>query len=314
MRRTITRFAAAVLTAALLACSFPAALAAGPEETEQSENTAMYAFDPADNVHQYERDWDLLYDAYINGGVINGYAVTESTTYGFGFRHAAAGSGTSSISFKIKMPEGKTAKYVQIGIRLNDYTDVPSEQKGLFICVNSEGKLGIPAVKGSRIEGQLTGYSFVDGRKICVEDDADANAVTVYFEDGGEMVKIARLGIDGGRVTVNYENETLSPVTVDYGREIYKSGYISVYAMTVNTVFTDVSVTLPIETPVKTDEEPQKQQSETPEKPSRKSVVLWGIAALIPAAAIAISAILLIKDKKKSVQKTGPQEEDQKCE
>ncbi len=42
-----------------------------------------------------------------------------------------------------------------------------------------------------RVVTEETGYSFSEGIEIYLEDDADANVITVSFGDGGRKVKIA---------------------------------------------------------------------------------------------------------------------------
>ena len=322
MGNRLKKLILAVLTAAVLASSCFAPAASAEERKEYVKHTT-YVTDPEKGVQNGDRNWDLLFDAYSEGGSIGGYAATESGWFGVGFRRPSPGRGTVTVSFDLKMPEGKTAKYVQVGLRLGDYTDTPAELKGFYVCVNSIGKLGLSSANGKKVEGQETGYPFTEGRKVYIEDNADLGEVTVYFEDQGNKVEAARCRIDGSTVTMEYADGSLSPVSVDYRHEIHKDGYISVLSASLGSVLSGISVTLPSysftefdnseETVVgsgdrvadegNTDENSgaPKDNTANSRSGSRTGLLIGlGAAGAVLIAAAAAAAVMLVKGKKKA--------------
>jgi hypothetical protein len=320
MGSTMKKLIPALLTAALFATSFFAAARA--EERKEYVKHTTYVTDPEKGVRNGDRNWDLLFDAYSEGGSIGGYAATESGWFGVGFRRPSPGRGTVTVSFDLKMPEGKTAKYVQVGLRLGDYTDTPAELKGFYVCVNSIGKLGLSSANGKKVEGQETGYPFTEGRKVYIEDNADLGEVTVYFEDQGNKVEAARCRIDGSTVTMEYADGSLSPVSVNYRHEIHKDGYISVLSSGLGTVLSELSVTLPsysftefendTETVVGSGADEaegdagnesgaSKNDTSDTRSGSRTGLLIGlGAAGAVLIATAAVAAVMLVKGKKKA--------------
>ncbi|MBQ4065034.1 MAG: hypothetical protein IJD10_02925, partial [Clostridia bacterium] len=197
-------------------------------EKGQYSKDITYIADLDAGIAKNDLNWDLLYDAYSDNGVIYGTATNESGIYGVGFRHATYGRGKSEISFKLTIPDYVT-EYVSVAMRLNSYHDLAVDQTGIRVYINSKGEIGLKFSGTSQdLTTRATGFSFAEGRNVYITDDAENNVITVYFDDNGTRVKVAEVAINRGTATLTPADTTLTAVTKNYGYNIYTDGYISI--------------------------------------------------------------------------------------
>lgn len=239
------RIAGIIGLAVLIAAAAVSFLPAGAEgNAQQYEKITTYIADLESGIANDDNNWDLLFDAYISGGKITGNCGSESGFYGAGFRHKTSGRGIAAISANISIPEGRKG-FVQFGLRLDDYMCSGGEKKGLFICVNASGQLGLLNVSGKKVNAKDTGYSFTEGRQVYIEDNASDNVITVYFDNGGQKVKVAECVIAESTATLRFEDDSIAPVEVKYGQTIYRDGYVSVTSQAAGANISALSVSLP---------------------------------------------------------------------
>ena len=217
------------------------------EEAQEYVKNTTYIAGLESGIEPDDRNWELLYDAVSKDGKISGSAASESGIYGVGFKHKTPGRGTSVISADITVPEAKNDKtgFVEIALRLNSMTDGRLDKKGFRICIEGGGKIGILYASANKKRSQQTKYTFTDGRKIYIEDNADENVITLFVDDAGQKVKVAECVIDGQRVTMFYADEGLEPVSTDFGFDIYRDGFVSITDDAQGMYISDLSVTVP---------------------------------------------------------------------
>ena len=208
---------------------------------------AEYIPDLNGGISDHDPDWELLHTAYAEGGKLTGSVMTESGLFGIGFKHKTSGRGTTVITadITVPVPEGNKSGFVEIALRLNDFTDNKTEKKGVRIGVDGSGQIGIAASSGRKFTSQKTRFTFAEGRKIYIEDNADTNVITVYVDDAGEKVKVADCVISGRNVTMYYAEGGLPSVMAGYSYDIYPDGYISITSGARYVSVSDISVKLP---------------------------------------------------------------------
>ena len=204
MKRKSIKFNRSV-PALLAAVSILLAALALPLVTAANEGTAA-AGDTANASGQYvkyvtyvpdltqepdgsDNNWDALFEVYVGGGEMYGFCSGESGVYGIGCRHKTPGRGTAAFSANVKIPADKKG-CVMFAFRQADYTDVRQERKGIRICIDSLGRLGVMNPNGSLWVGADV-WDFTEGRTVYFEDDAELNVITVSVDDGGTKVKVA---------------------------------------------------------------------------------------------------------------------------
>lgn len=309
------RSAAAILLTCLLVLTLaaPAAIVSADAGTENgaAENggdRSEFVADFEAGISNDDPDWDLLYTAYSKEGKLTGFALSESGVYGIGFRHKTPGNGVAALAFKLSVPAPEDNKnaYVEIALRLNDYTDGKAEKKGFRICVDGAGQFGLIASSGKRFTAQQTKYTFAEGRMIYVEDDADANIVTVYVDDAGAKVKAAECVVNGQTVTMSFADGGPAPIKVDYGYEIYRDGYISITTGAKDMAVSELSVTLPGYYAA-SDDDPEATTDASANEPARNAgkkrvnakLIIYGIAAAVLLAAVIVLGVMLGKTAKR---------------
>jgi len=261
------------------------------------ENGTTFIPDLEAGISGSDPDWDLLFDSYTFEGSITGTALTDAGVYGVGFKHKTPGYGVTSVSAKITVPGEK--KYVQLGLRLNDYTDMDTEKKGIRVCVGSDGQLGLLSANGKTVNSRDTGYSFASGRMLYLEDDADRNVITVFTEENGSKIKLAECAIEGRKATLKFADSRLEPVEVDYSHDIYADGYISITTSALNVSITALSISVPAFYPA-----PVSASSSASDTSARsgsmsgEDIALYFAAAGLLLAVIAAAAILLVREKR----------------
>ena len=242
----MNRFLKTVFLAISLALALNSALtvfaASDIESLRQYEKKITYVADLEHGLFDDDPNWDLLNEVNVSEGAFYGFPVSASGEYGIGFKHRTGGIGKTVIAACIKIPEEKSG--VIISLRLSDYTDSRKEPKGIRIWLGAGGETGLYDPVSRKLAAQNTGYSFSEGRKIYVEDDADANVITVYVDDAGQKVKTMECVIGERKAELRYEKAELTPLTLEYGYDVYKDGYISLTSGVMKTYFSDISVTL----------------------------------------------------------------------
>ena len=255
---TVKKSAASIITAAfmlaiMLAAMLPVFSRASLTQPEHGggdnavyEKRITYVADIKGGIKETDANWDTINEVFYGGGELNGACLSEAGVYGIGFRHKTPGRGISTVGATVRFDSVKPG-YAMFALRTDDYTDILREEKGIFLCVNEEGSLGIADPVYRRVVTEETGYSFAEGREIYLEDDADANVITVSFGDGGRKVKIADCVIDGGgrSAVMRFEGEAAKELKVDFRHEIFRDGYVSVTSNVGKVYFSNVSVTLP---------------------------------------------------------------------
>ena len=208
-------------------------------------------------------DWDCLFDARAEGGVLVGSPSDESGIYGIALRHKTYGRGTTQLSFRLNIPE-YTSEYVSIALRLNDYYDIAAEQTGFRIYVNRDGRVGMKFAGSSDMVTYVeTGYSFVGGRNVYVSDDAETNVITLSFDnDQGVKTTVATFTVDRGNVTMTTPGENGRTISKFYGYNIYRDGYMSITTDGFDVTLDDLKVVTPIYSSVKFAEEEKPQPSD----------------------------------------------------
>ena len=250
--RIRTVLAAVIAAVSIAAAGIALSLTAGAEATQQYEKRTTYVADLENGIDLSDSNWDLLYDARIADGKLSGTAQSESGYYGIGFRRRTTGRGTTVISADVKIPEAANNKngFLEFGLRLGDYTDNKIEKKGIRVCVEGGGKIGIIASLGKVISCQKTEYTFTEGRRIYIEDNADTNVITVFVDDGGQKVRVAECTVLGKVATMEYADAGLEAVTVEYDHEIQRAGYIALNTDEKQLEISALSVTVPSFSPV----------------------------------------------------------------
>ena len=326
IRRTVPAALLAVFIALTLLRPFPAVRAA---EKAEYVRYVTYVLDLEKGIGQDDGNWAELFEVYYTNGEMIGFGLSDSGVFGLGFRHKTPGKGKTAISARVRIPENKIG-YVAFGLRLADYTDVRTERKGIMICVDVKGRLGVYDPGARTPVFRETGFSFAEGRKIYLEDDADANVITVSVDDGGNRILLAECVIDeaGRSVTMDFPDGRTEPLTVHYWYDLYRDGYISMTTGIGNTGFSDVAVTLPCYS-----REPYEEPAMTvfggenvsgirhsgapsEEKPSvdygaLARMILSGVLGLALAALAAVAAIKLIKTGR--AEKAAKKEVETSC-
>ena len=324
MRKQKTAPIRIILTAVIaLVCVIAAVAAgvlpAGAAETQYEKRTT-YVADFENGIDQNDQYWDLLYNAYITGGKLAGTSISESGYYGIGFRKRTPGRGTIVISAEVTIPEAENNKngFLEFGLRLGDYTDNKTERKGIRVCVEGGGKIGIISALGKVISCQQTKYTFTEGRRIYIEDNADTNIITVFVDDAGQKVRVAECTIQENMAFMEYPDEGLETVTVNYDHEIHREGYIALNTDGKGVYISSLSVTLPSfsTTPYAQAEEtiigsgakaddgqtgPEDNKDKTEPGSSggfNAMLIVYPVIALVLAAVITVLAVMLAKIKK----------------
>ncbi|MBO4327420.1 MAG: hypothetical protein J5950_09125 [Clostridia bacterium] len=245
MKNKVKTMLIALLTTLLLTCLFPAP-AAGTNETQEYERTTTYIADLESAAKGADANWDGLHEVYYDERGLYGLNISEAAIYGIGFRHKTPGRGKTVICANVTIPAEKDG-YVAFALRQADYTDIAEERKGLRICFDSAGRLGLIGDNGrSMLMGEAV-CSFEEGRTVRIEDDEDANIITVSIDDGGRTVKAAECVIDEAArtATMIFSDGAYGNIVAEYGYEICRYGYISITSRIRSVFFNDVSVTLP---------------------------------------------------------------------
>ena len=275
-----------------------------------------YLQDFAKDITVDNPNWDTLFNAYVQDGALVGMPSDESGVYGIGFRHSTYGRGTSELSFSLKIPE-YTEEYVAIALRLNDYYDVASEQTGLRLYVNKDGRIALKFAGASdTLTYRETGYSFENARRVLVSDDADRNVITLSFaDDNGQLQKVADFTVADGTVTMSPVSG--ERVTKFYGYNIYRDGYMSVTTAGYDVELTDMKLVLPVYSmvpfTVTEQENPDGPHTpdtpENPEKPGDNKSPVTGVAfSFMSVAVLMAAAIVLLTFQQRKKENTQTDE------
>ena len=301
MKRIIKSVILAISLMLAVIVALPAFAASDQNSSGQYGKTITYKVDLEHGLFDKDPDWDLLHEVNVSDGAIYGFPTAACGEYGIGFKHRTPGAGKTVISASVKIPEGKSS--AMISLRLTDYTDSRREPKGIRIWLGADGTIGLYDPGSRRLAVQNTGYTFSEGRKIYVEDDAGENVITVYVDDAGQKVKAAECVIRERKAEIRYENTELTPLTVEYGYEIYKDGYISLTSGVMKTYFSDISVTLTTcsaEVYHKTaDSDVRAAQNSFRQTVLKRVIIFACIAGVLLIGAVVIIAALVKTDKKK---------------
>ena len=141
--------------------------------------------------------------------------------------------------------------------------------------------------------------------------------IAVYFEDGGQNVKVAECVIDGREVTLRFTDAGIEPVKVNYSHTIYRDGYISITTPVPGVRISDLSVTVPSYSsePYRNaavtvigggDPEPDgdvdggEDAASEASKGVNTDLIIFGVVAAAMLGVIAFIAVLLVRSGKKA--------------
>jgi hypothetical protein len=187
----------------------------------------------ADFKNGLGKDWDLLFGATIYEDSLIGVPDLVNSLYGIGFKNKLSERGENTINFDLMMSEISVG-YTTINLRLNEYDDMPNNQTGLSIFIDYNGRIGLKyAGETYSVSLRKTFMNFANFRTVYIEDDEENNLIKLYFNnDKGEKTLVATFSINKGVITMtpkinNDDGSAQSNVTIDYGYNIYHSGYFS---------------------------------------------------------------------------------------